>query len=143
MTTDTAAVVRTWIVSIAIGTLVLLWVLLARTPFPAPGGQQDATANATPGTPAASPVDPRVAALDRRAAALQQRARRVTARRDARWATYRRDLRERNAANAALAVPSTTYIPASTSGGSTGSYSSPISTTSTPSAPPTTTTASS
>ena len=95
MTTDTAALVRTWVAALAVAGFVAIWLVLARSPFPA-------TTRTTPDTvatiaPVTSAADPRLAALARREQALRVRAIAVRRRHDARWAAYRRALGERQA----------------------------------------------
>ena len=108
MTTDTASVVRLYLVSAAVAALIVLWAVLARTPFPGSSGTATLDTTSEPASTATA-TDPRIAALNRREAQLQVRARQVAARRDARWATYRRELAARQAANAAAAA---SYVPA-------------------------------
>jgi len=115
MTTDTASVVRAWILALSVSAMVGIWLVLARTPFPTPARTEPAAQV----TPVAAP-DPRIAALQRREAALRLRAAAVQRRYDARWAAYREALGQRQAqirvaAQQAVAVPAfTTSTPSYT-----------------------------
>ncbi len=93
MTTDTATIVRTWVTALAVTGFVAIWLLLARSPFPATTRPVPAVPAAV--TTAATPLDPQRAALARRERALQVRARDVSRRHAARWAAYRQALGER------------------------------------------------
>jgi hypothetical protein len=96
MTTDTTSVVRLYVASVLIGLLVLLWIVVARDPFPS---SRNAAANSATSTKR----DSRVAALDRRERLLQVRTREVSARHEARWAAWRAELRGREDLSAAAA----------------------------------------
>lgn len=115
MTTDTAALVRTWVIALAVAGFVAIWSVLARSPFPATTRTDpDAVATIAPIAAPMTTSDPQLAALDRREQALRARAVAVRRRHDVRWASYRRALGQRQALIRAIqtAPPITSSAPA-------------------------------